>query len=78
VKKQFNLLSDYKIGWWKKGNVYRYCYGFGWFGMQPMVKYRSKYAHLSGSKKMTAVNPATDKWFPQAEYLGLELEELDE
>lgn len=42
TKKEFTSLDDWKIGWWKKGNVYRYCYGVMWTGLTPMIKYRTK------------------------------------
>lgn len=69
---KFNSLDDWKIGWWKKGKAFRYCYGIQWMGM-PMVAYKTKSAVLRGSRKTTAVNPAFDNWFPNAEYLGAEM-----
>ncbi|MEY8446340.1 hypothetical protein AALA44_09330 [Enterococcus ratti] len=64
---------NYKVGWWRKGNQYRYCYGVMWAGLMPMIKYRTKSSHLNNSRRATAVNPAYDKWFIKAEYLGKEL-----
>ncbi|WP_265458693.1 hypothetical protein [Enterococcus sp. HY326] len=74
-KNEFTTLDDWKVGWWQKGNQIRYCYGVHWFGLTPMVKYRTKAAHLSNTRKVTALNPVVDEWFPKAEYLGLELVE---
>ncbi|MEB8400892.1 hypothetical protein NGG61_13640 [Enterococcus casseliflavus] len=74
-KKEFTSLDDWKIGWWKKGNVYRYCYGVMWTGLTPMIKYRTKRGHLSNSRRATAINPVCDDWFPRATYLGKELPE---
>lgn len=74
-KKEFDSLDDWKVGWWKKGNQIRYCYGVVWFGMTPMIKYRTKSSHLRNSRQATALNPVVDKWFPKAEYIGLELPE---
>lgn len=70
---EFKSLDDWKVGWWKKGNVYRYCFGVMWSGAFPMIKYKSKRGALSNSRNMTAVNPAFDNWFPKAEYLGTEM-----
>ncbi|EMW5596500.1 hypothetical protein [Enterococcus faecalis] len=69
----FSTLEEYKVGWWRKGNYYRYCYGIFWEGLTPFVKYRTKASHLSNSRKMTAINAISDNWFPKAEYLGMEL-----
>ncbi|HFD0535083.1 hypothetical protein PNC89_04155 [Enterococcus faecium] len=69
----FKSLDDWKIGWWRKGNQYRYCYGVMWTGLTPMIKYRTKSSHLNNSRRATAINPACDTWFVKAEYLGKEL-----
>ncbi|EMF0394558.1 hypothetical protein JMQ84_000792 [Enterococcus hirae] len=74
---EFKTLDDWKIGWWRKGNQYRYCYGVMWIGLTPMIKYRTKSSHLNNSRRATAINPACDKWFKKAEYVGLELEESE-
>ncbi|KAF1295166.1 hypothetical protein BAU15_05285 [Enterococcus sp. JM4C] len=74
----FSTLDEYKVGWWKKGNHYRYCYGIFWGGLTPFVKYRTKSSHLSNSRKATAINAVCDNWFPKAEYLGMELEQEGE
>ncbi|HFD3449448.1 hypothetical protein IV286_05400 [Enterococcus faecium] len=70
---EFKTLDDWKIGWWRKGNQYRYCYGVMWTGLTPMIKYRTKSSHLNNSRRATAINPACDKWFIKAEYLVKEL-----
>ncbi|EGP5168149.1 hypothetical protein GHH87_01705 [Enterococcus faecium] len=69
----FKSLDDWKIGWWRKGNQYRYCYGVMWTGLTPMIKYRTKSSHLNNSRRATAINPACDTWFVKAKYLGKEL-----
>lgn len=69
---EFKSLDDWKVGWWRKGKVYRYCYGVMWSGAFPMIKYQTKRGALSNSCHMTAVNPAFDEWFCKAEYLGTE------
>ncbi|WP_458114743.1 hypothetical protein [Enterococcus faecium] len=74
----FKSLDDWKIGWWRKGNQYRYCYGVMWTGLTPMIKYRTKSSHLNNSRRATAINPACDTWFVKAEYLGKELPVGDE
>lgn len=73
MSEPFKSLDEYKVGWWKKGNQYRYCYGVMWLGM-PRIKYQTKSSHLNNARKATAINPACDKWFPKAQYVGLKLE----
>ena len=59
-----------QIGWWKKGEQYRYSLGMGLDGM---IYYRTKRQVLSNSRTITAKHPDYDKWFHKAEYLGNEL-----
>ncbi|EMF0574949.1 hypothetical protein ACH0DO_002639 [Enterococcus hirae] len=61
------LLNEYKIGWWKKGEEYRYCKGIVWPNEKPMVMYEEKGAAYSNPK---LIFPMCDHWFPYAEYLG--------
>ena len=70
---EFKSLDAWKVGWWKKGKSYRYCFGVMWSGAFPMIKYQTKRGALGSSRNMMAVNPAFDKWFPKAEYLGMDL-----
>ncbi|GKS56451.1 hypothetical protein [Enterococcus mundtii] len=45
-----SISSYYKIGWWKKGEQYRYCLGMGLDGL---VYYRTKRQVLGNSRRIT-------------------------
>lgn len=59
-----------QVGWWKKGEQYRYSLGMSLDGM---IYYRTKRQVLSNSRTITAKHPDYDKWFHKAEYLGIEM-----
>lgn len=59
-----------QVGWWKKGEQYRYSLGMGLDGM---IYYRTKRQVLTNSRTVTAKHPDYDKWFHKAEYLGIEM-----
>lgn len=73
----FKTLDEYKVGWWKKGSQYRYCYGIFWGGggLTPFVKYKTRSGYEKNSRISTALNAVCDNWFPNAEYIGLDLNE---
>lgn len=70
----FESLDEYKVGWWKKGKSYRFCYGVSWIFSMPMVKYQTKNQVVKGSSSVTGLNPVADNWFPNAEYVGKALD----
>ena len=70
-----NVSICYKIGWWKKGEQYRYCLGIGFDGI---VYYQTKRQVLGNSRSIAGRHPEYDEWFPKAEYIGLDLKEVAE
>lgn len=57
----------------KKGNRYRFAFALELVGSDHFMMYQTKSEF--GTKKVNGVNLSVDKWFPNAKYIGLDLEE---
>lgn len=62
---------DYKVGWYKKGNLYRFCYGVKDTMGLPMIIFQTKTKF--GTREIEGLSPAFDTWFTKAEYVGKDI-----
>lgn len=67
-----NLQQKYKRGWYRKGKQYRFLHAIN---IEGFLLYQPKSKKLKNSREITGVNADFDTWFPNAEYIGVDLQE---
>lgn len=65
-----DLQKQFKRGWYKKGNNYRFLHALDSLGF---LLYQTKTDRLRDTNKIVGVSPDYHDWFDKAEYVGLKL-----